>query len=96
MDWKLLLQNDPRFGGMYQRVAGRPSWPMRAALLCGGLVAAVPVVLALLGALVGVVVGVAVYTAGTAIARWTGQTVNTRPSGDDAAMRENVRVVRRP
>ncbi|MEM9420878.1 MAG: hypothetical protein AAGA25_17785 [Planctomycetota bacterium] len=98
MSWKVFLNQDPRFSGMYERVARKPAWPTMAALFCGALVVVVPVVLALLA---GLAVGLVVYAVTSVIAgigNWftgLGGSSDKQPSmpGDD--LRENVRVVQR-
>ncbi|MEM9883243.1 MAG: hypothetical protein AAF800_10035 [Planctomycetota bacterium] len=98
MDWRVILEQDPRLGGAYRRIAGRPSWPLRAALLCGAAVVVVPVVLALFA---GLAVGGVVYLVGSAVAGLgetfgggRGRSTHDRPTPGDE-LRENVRVVHR-
>jgi len=85
MDWKVLLNNDPRFGGFYQQVTGRPVWPVRVALLSAGAVVIVPLVLIVLA---GLMVGLAVYFAGSLIAK-AGAWFTGTPASPTAAQNPN-------
>lgn len=93
MDWKVFVQQDPRLSGMYQRVAGRPAWPARLAVLCAGAVIAIPLILLLLAALL---VGMVVYFVGSAIASILPDSAGEKPQSSRPAddLRENVRVIR--
>lgn len=78
---------------MYQRVAGRPAWPARLAVLCAGAVIAIPMVLLLLAALI---VGLVVYFVGSTIASVLPDSSgdSPKPARADDDLRENVRVIR--
>ena len=99
MDWKTAFESDPRFGGIYQKVA-RPAWPTRVAVLSGLLVILLPLLLILLA---GLMVGTLVYVLGSLVAR-AGEVISGPTGGRDAAtsgpyaaddVRENVRVIHR-
>jgi len=62
------MRSDPRagFGNLYRQVTGRPSWPLKIALLIGSLVVVVPLVVL---AIAGLVVGVAVFIVLSLVAR---------------------------
>ncbi len=104
MDWRERVMNDPRVGpsvgGVYAAVTGRSFWPLKAAVLCGVAVAALPL---LLGALAGVAVGAVVYAVGSAVDGLVrgvspeSQPSTTRPPATPTDPgRENVRVIPRP
>jgi len=104
MDWKVFINQDPRFNGVAQRVKTKPAWPVLAAVGSAAVVIVVPVVLVLLA---GLAVGVVVFAVGSAIAgvgQWFkslgggsdgGNHANATPTPQDD-LRENVRVVQRP
>ena len=97
------MMNDPRFaavrpsvGGMYAAVTGRSFWPLKAAVLCGVVVAALPL---LVGAIAGVAVGVVVYAIGSAVdglIRAVTPGDNRHTERASTVGRENVRVIHRP
>ena len=97
------MMNDPRFaavrpsvGGMYAAVTGRSFWPLKAAVMCGVTVAALPL---LVGAIAGVAVGAVVYAIGSAVdGLIRAVTPGDGRRHDPAASvgRENVRVIHRP
>ncbi len=45
------MKRDPRFGTVYSRVAGRPTWTWKYAAMAAGIVVVVPIVLLILAGL---------------------------------------------
>lgn len=96
MDWKTAFESDPRFGGLYRKVA-RPAWPTRAAIFSGLLVVTLPLLLVVL---TGVLVAVLVYVAGNLLMKigdlFTGGGGDGRtPPEPVDDVRDNVRVIPR-